>query len=197
MLELRDGTTSMGAPVASPNWTIEAAWSLYRMPFNDLLFSAQTVHRQNFDPNRVQFSKLLNIKTGGCPEDCGYCSQSAHFSTGLKASKLMEVESVVAEARKAKEGGATRYCMGAAWRNPKERDMDGRRNGRRLRRSGLETCMTLGMLRPQANCPPEAAGLDFYNHNIDTSARYYPQEIITTRTFPTARHTRKRPSIRN
>ena len=114
MLEVRDEST-VTAPLADgPAWTSAAAWSLYRLPFNDLLFKAQSIHRRHFDPNRVQLSKLLNIKTGGCPEDCGYCSQSSHHSTGLVASKLMDVEKVVAEARKAQEGGATRYCMGAA-----------------------------------------------------------------------------------
>jgi biotin synthase len=183
MLELTDGTTSTDAPVALPNWTIEAAWALYRMPFNDLLFKAQSVHRQHFDPNRVQLSKLLNIKTGGCPEDCGYCSQSAHHSTGLSATKLMEVEKVVAEARKARDGGATRYCMGAAWRNPKPRDMDAivEMVGR-VKALGLETCMTLGMLDREQSDRLSAAGLDYYNHNIDTSERYYPQ-VTSTRTF--------------
>jgi biotin synthase len=183
MLELRDGTTSMSAPAASPVWTREAAWSLYRMPFNDLLFKAQSVHRQHFDPNRVQLSKLLNIKTGGCPEDCGYCSQSSHHSTGLAAAKLMEVEKVVAEARKAKAGGATRYCMGAAWRNPKPRDMDAivAMVGQ-VKALGLETCMTLGMLDREQSDRLSAAGLDYYNHNIDTSERYYPQ-VTSTRTF--------------
>ncbi len=183
MLELQDGTTSTDAPAALPNWTIEAARSLYRMPFNDLLFKAQSVHRQHFDPNRVQLSKLLNIKTGGCPEDCGYCSQSSHHSTGLSASKLMEVEKVVAQARKAREGGATRYCMGAAWRNPKPRDMDAivEMVGR-VKALGLETCMTLGMLDREQSDRLSAAGLDYYNHNIDTSARYYPR-VTSTRTF--------------
>src|SRR5258708_25814056 len=146
MLELTTGTTSTTAHGASPAWTSEAAWSLYQLPFNDLLFKAQSIHRQHFNPNRVQLSKLLNIKTGGCAEDCGYCSQSSHHSTGLSASKLMEVEKVVAEARKAKEGGATRYCMGAAWRNPKPRDMDAivEMVGA-VKALGLETSMTLGL----------------------------------------------------
>src|SRR6201997_1976516 len=153
MLELRDGTTSMDAPPAAPRWSSEAAWSLYRQPFNDLLFTAQSAHRQNFDPNRVQLSRLLNIKTGGCPEDCGYCSQSSHHATGLAASKLMDVETILSEARKAKAGGATRYCMGAAWRNPKPRDMDAIVEIIGAEKAlGMETCMTLGMLdREQAN----------------------------------------------
>jgi len=183
MLEVRVETNLMMLPAASPAWTREAAWSLYRLPFNDLLFKAQTVHRQHFDPNRVQLSKLLNIKTGGCPEDCGYCSQSSHHSTGLAAAKLMDVEKVVTEARKAKASGATRYCMGAAWRNPKPRDMDAivEMVGA-VKSLGLETCMTLGMLdRDQAD-RLSAAGLDYYNHNIDTSERYYPS-VISTRSF--------------
>jgi biotin synthase len=183
MLEAREETTLMAVPAALPAWTGEAAWSVYRLPFNDLLFKAQSVHRQHFDPNRVQLSKLLNIKTGGCPEDCGYCSQSSHHSTGLAASRLMEVEKVVTEARKAKAGGATRYCMGAAWRNPKPRDMDAivEMVGA-VKALGLETCMTLGMLDREQSQRLSAAGLDYYNHNIDTSARYYPK-VISTRTF--------------
>jgi biotin synthase len=164
-------------------WTQSEAWALYQSPFNDLLFRAQTIHRQNFDPNRVQLSRLLSIKTGGCPEDCGYCSQSVHHETGLAASKLMEVERVVAEARKARDAGATRYCMGAAWRSPKSRDIDAvvaMVEG--VKALGMETCMTLGMLdRGQAGRLKQA-GLDYYNHNIDTSERYY-DEIITTRRF--------------
>jgi len=183
MLELATGATSTTAQAASAAWTSEAAWSLYQLPFNDLLFKAQSVHRQHFDPNRVQLSKLLNIKTGGCAEDCGYCSQSSHHSTDLAASKLMEVEKVVAEARKAREGGATRYCMGAAWRNPKPRDMDAIvEMVSAVKGLGLETCMTLGMLDREQSDRLSAAGLDYYNHNIDTSERYYPK-VISTRTF--------------
>jgi biotin synthase len=164
-------------------WTFENVQKIYNSPFNDLLFRAHSVHRANFDPNAVQMSRLLSIKTGGCPEDCGYCSQSAHSATGLKASKLMEVERVVTEARKAKEGGATRYCMGAAWRSPKDRDMDTiLAMVRGVRALGMETCMTLGMLTPAQSADLAKAGLDYYNHNIDTSERFY-SEIITTRTF--------------
>jgi biotin synthase len=183
MLELATGATSTMAQAALPAWTSEAAWSLHQLPFNDLLFKAHSIHRQHFDPNRVQLSKLLNIKTGGCTEDCGYCSQSSHHSTGLAASKLMEVEKVVAEARKAKEGGATRYCMGAAWRNPKPRDMDAIvEMVSAVKGLGLETCMTLGMLDREQSDRLGAAGLDYYNHNIDTSERYYPK-VISTRNF--------------
>jgi len=164
-------------------WTAAEAGALYAMPFNDLLFRAQTVHRQHFDPNRVQLSRLLSIKTGGCPEDCGYCSQSAHHETGLTASRLMEVEQVVASARAARDAGATRYCMGAAWRNPKPRDMEAvvaMVEG--VKALGMETCMTLGMLDRDQSEQLSRAGLDYYNHNIDTSERYYG-EIITTRRF--------------
>jgi biotin synthase len=183
MLEVRDQTAATPDAAALPRWTREAAWSVYQLPFNDLLFRAQSVHRQHFDPNRVQLSRLLNIKTGGCPEDCGYCSQSSHHATGVPASKLMEVEKIVAEARRAKQGGATRYCMGAAWRNPKPRDMDAIVEIiSAVKALGLETCMTLGMLdRAQAD-RLSAAGLDYYNHNIDTSEQYYPS-VISTRSF--------------
>lgn len=164
-------------------WTADQARALYEMPFNDLLFKAQAIHRQNFDPNAVQLSRLLSIKTGGCPEDCGYCSQSSHYSTGLSASKLMEVERVIAEARKARDAGATRYCMGAAWRSPKDRDMDAvLAMVKGVKALGMETCMTLGMLNPQQAQALGEAGLDYYNHNIDTSERYY-KDIITTRDF--------------
>ena len=183
MFDVQDETAVMQKAPAPQPWTRDAALALYLLPFNDLLFRAQSVHRQHFDPNRVQLSKLLNIKTGGCPEDCGYCSQSSHHSTGLAASKLMDVADVVAQAREARDGGATRYCMGAAWRNPKPRDMDAIvEMVAEVKALGLETCMTLGMLdRDQAECLSEA-GLDYYNHNIDTSEAYYPN-VVSTRTF--------------
>ena len=181
MLGLSNETSVTTA--VTPAWTAEHAWSVYRLSFNDLLFKAQSIHRQYFDPNRVQLSKLLNIKTGGCPEDCGYCSQSAHNATGLPASKLMEVEKIIAEARKAKAAGATRYCMGAAWRNPKPRDMDALVEVvGAVKALGLEICMTLGMLDREQSDRLSAAGLDYYNHNIDTSKRYYPQ-VSSTRTY--------------
>ncbi len=183
MLELRKEEKTKTMTVATPAWTAEAAWSVYRLPFNDLLFKAQSIHRQHFDPNRVQLSKLLSIKTGGCPEDCGYCSQSVHNATGLAASKLMDVEKIIAEARKAKAAGASRYCMGAAWRNPKPRDMEAIVEVvGAVKALGLETCMTLGMLDRDQSDRLSAAGLDYYNHNIDTSERYYPQ-VTSTRTF--------------
>jgi biotin synthase len=185
MLGVNDGETipAKERPQRSQRWTGEDAWAAYQLPFNDLLFRSQSVHREHFDPNRVQLSRLLNIKTGGCPEDCGYCSQSSHHATALAASKLMEVGKIVAEARKAKDSGATRYCMGAAWRNPKPRDMDAIVEVvGAVKELGLETCMTLGMLdRDQAD-RLSAAGLDYYNHNIDTSERFYPS-VTSTRTF--------------
>jgi biotin synthase len=183
MLELSHEAATAAPSIDPQKWTREAALALYCMPFNDLLFKAQSVHRQHFDPNRVQLSRLLNIKTGGCPEDCGYCSQSSHHATGLAASKLMDVEPILAEARKAKAGGATRYCMGAAWRNPKPRDMDAIVEiiGA-MKELGMETCMTLGMLdRDQADRLAEA-GLDYYNHNVDTSESYYPN-VVSTRSY--------------
>lgn len=164
-------------------WTRDEAARLYHAPFNDLLFQAQTVHRKNFDPNRVQRSRLLSIKTGGCPEDCSYCSQSVHHDSGLKASRLMEVEKVIAEANKAKAAGATRYCMGAAWRSPRARDMDAvvaMVEG--VKALGMETCMTLGMLDQQQADQLKEAGLDYYNHNIDTSEHFYG-EVIKSRRF--------------
>jgi biotin synthase len=165
------------------SWTREEALALYEAPFNDLLFQAQTVHREHFDPNKVQLSRLLSIKTGGCPEDCGYCSQSSHHDSGLKASRLMEVERVVAEARKARDAGATRYCMGAAWRGPKDRDMDAVvAIVEGVKALGMETCMTLGMLDSGQAARLGEAGLDYYNHTIDTSERYYG-EIISTHSF--------------
>ncbi|MGK2741953.1 biotin synthase BioB [Tepidicaulis sp. LMO-SS28] len=165
------------------DWTREEVEALLALPFNDLIFRAQQVHRQWFDPNEVQKSTLLSIKTGGCPEDCGYCNQSAKFDTGLKASKLMEVQKVLEGARRAKEAGASRYCMGAAWRNPKDRDMDAivaMIQG--VREMGMETCMTLGMLSPEQTIRLKEAGLDYYNHNVDTSEEYY-SEVVTTRTY--------------
>ena len=165
------------------DWTRAEAEAIYAAPLMDLLFQAQTVHRARFDPNQVQRSKLLSIKTGGCAEDCTYCSQSAVNGSQLSASKLMEVERVLAEARRAKAGGATRYCMGAAWRSPKDRDMTALAamiGG--VKAMGMETCMTLGMLDDTQVLRLRDAGLDYYNHNIDTSERYY-SEVITTRTF--------------
>lgn len=181
------GTDHKGSgTVISPSrhdWTLPDAQAIYNAPFPELLFQAQTIHRRFFDPTQVQKSTLLSIKTGGCAEDCAYCSQSAHFDTGLTASKLMEVEAVVSEARRAKAAGATRYCMGAAWRNPKSRDMPAIcAMIEQVKALGLETCMTLGMLDQTQASELKNAGLDYYNHNIDTSERYY-SEIISTRSF--------------
>ncbi|MGD8326131.1 MAG: biotin synthase BioB [Sphingomonadales bacterium] len=167
------------------DWTLEEAQALHQKPFMDLLWEAQNIHRQNHEPGAVQLSQLVSIKTGGCPEDCGYCSQSAKFAktTGLKATKLMEVEAVISEAKKAKEGGATRYCMGAAWTSPKDRDMETvEAMIAGVKALGLETCATLGMVDEDQASRLKDAGLDYYNHNIDTSERFY-SEIITTRKF--------------
>jgi biotin synthase len=182
-LDASSRTVSRGGPAIRHDWTSAEALALYDLPFMDLLFRAQSVHRTSFDPNKVQMSRLLSIKTGGCAEDCGYCSQSAHHKTGLKASKLVEVERVITEAKKAKAAGATRYCMGAAWRSPKARDMDvvvAMVEG--VKALGMETCMTLGMLSDDDIFKLRDAGLDYYNHNVDTSEAYY-DKIITTRTY--------------
>jgi biotin synthase len=165
------------------DWQRSEIEELFAQPFADLLFLAQSIHRHYFDPNKVQMSRLLSIKTGGCPEDCAYCPQSSGFETGVDADKLMDVGAVLDEARQAKAGGASRFCMGAAWRNPKDRDIDklvGIIEG--VRGLGLETCMTLGMLTEIQAGRLADAGLDYYNHNIDTSPEFYG-EIITTRTF--------------
>lgn len=165
------------------NWNLKEVNALFAMPFNDLMFKAQTVHRENFNPNEVQVSTLLSIKTGACPEDCKYCSQSARNKTDLEKESLLAVEKVLEAAKKAKKMGSTRFCMGAAWRNPKERDMpyvlDMVKNVKAL---GLETCMTLGMLSGDQADRLNDAGLDYYNHNLDTSPEHYNQ-IITTRTY--------------
>jgi biotin synthase len=165
------------------NWNVKEVQALFDLPFNDLMFKAQTVHRENFNANEVQVSTLLSIKTGACPEDCKYCSQSARNKTDLEKESLLAVEKVLEAAKRAKEMGSTRFCMGAAWRNPKERDMpyvlDMVKNVKAL---GLETCMTLGMLSGEQADRLNEAGLDYYNHNLDTSPEHYNQ-IITTRTF--------------
>jgi biotin synthase len=165
------------------DWRKSEVLHLFGLPFNDLLFMAHGVHREHFDPNQVQISTLLSIKTGGCAEDCAYCPQSAHFDTGLKAGKLMDKDAVIAEARKAKDAGASRFCMGAAWREPKDRDIDalaGIIEG--VKDLGMETCATLGMLTDNQAQRLKSCGLDYYNHNLDTSPEYYGN-IITTRTY--------------
>ncbi len=165
------------------DWSADEVSALFDLPFNDLIFRAQTVQRRHFDANEIQMSTLLSIKTGGCPEDCAYCPQSAHFETGLERETLMAVETVVAEAARAKATGATRYCMGAAWRSPKERDLDAVcEMVKRVKALGLETCVTLGMLEGAQAARLKDAGLDYYNHNLDTSEAFYG-EIITTRTY--------------
>ncbi len=165
------------------DWTREELAALFALPFADLIFLAQTVHRRHFVANEVQISTLLSIKTGGCPEDCGYCSQSAHHESGLKASKLMDVSAVVTDAKNAKRAGATRFCMGAAWRSPKDKDLDAVcEMVSEVKALGMETCVTLGMLTQEQAAKLKGAGLDYYNHNIDTSPEYYEQ-IITTRTY--------------
>jgi biotin synthase len=165
------------------DWTRAEITALFDLPFNDLLWQAQQAHRAHHDANAVQLSTLLSIKTGGCAENCGYCSQSASFDTGLKAQKLMVVEEVLAAAREAKANGSERFCMGAAWRSPKDRDMDAivaMVEG--VKAMGLETCMTLGMLSDEQTGRLAGAGLDYYNHNLDSSPEYY-EKIVSTRTF--------------
>jgi biotin synthase len=165
------------------DWTDKEVLSLFALPFNDLLFAAQQAHRRHFDANAVQLSTLLSIKTGGCPEDCKYCPQSAHYATGVKAEKLMDVAAVVGAAKAAKEAGASRYCMGAAWRAPKDRDVDSVcAMVAGVKALGLETCATLGMLTRDQARRLKQAGLDYYNHNLDTSPDFYG-EIISTRTY--------------
>ncbi|RUO50873.1 biotin synthase BioB [Pseudidiomarina aquimaris] len=165
------------------DWQREEIEALFALPMNDLLFKAQQVHRQHFDSNKVQVSTLLSIKTGACPEDCKYCPQSAHYHTGVDRERLMAVEKVLREAEAAKAQGASRFCMGAAWRNPKDRDMPYVIEMiKGVKELGLETCMTLGMLSAEQAQALQQAGLDYYNHNLDTSPEFYG-EIISTRTY--------------
>ena len=165
------------------DWTREEIAALFDLPFADLLYEAQTIHRANHPRNEVQLSTLLSIKTGGCPEDCGYCSQSSEAESGLKATKLMDVQAVLQSAAQAKDNGSGRFCMGAAWRNPKDRDMPALiEMVKGVRQMGMETCMTLGMLSESQARQLADAGLDYYNHNIDTSPENYAN-VITTRTF--------------
>jgi len=193
-------------PVATPNreqcnaaalrfdWRASEITALFELPLNDLLYTAQQTHRAYFDPNEVQISTLLSIKTGGCPEDCGYCPQSVHHNTQLEPDSLLDVEAVVDAARNARQSGASRFCMGAAWRNPRGRNFERvLEMVQRVRAEGLETCMTLGMLDAQQALRLKQAGLDYYNHNLDTSPEFYG-EIISTRTYEdrlqTIRHVR-------
>jgi biotin synthase len=179
-------TESDRAPLSAGvrfDWRLDEIEALYEMPFNDLLFRAQSVHREHFDPNTVQVSTLLSIKTGGCPEDCGYCPQSVHHEASVPAEKLMDVDAVVEAARNARQAGASRFCMGAAWRNPRGRNFERvLEMVERVRAEGLETCVTLGMLDAGQSQQLKAAGLDYYNHNLDTSPEFYG-EIISTRTY--------------
>ncbi len=169
--------------VTNLRWSRADVAALLALPFPELMYRAQSVHRENFDPARVQISTLLSIKTGGCPEDCGYCPQAAGADTGTKASKLMAVEAVLAEARAAKEKGAARFCMGAAWRSPKDHDLDNVCEMiAGVKSLGLETCVTLGMLTVPQTAKLKDAGLDYYNHNLDTSPEYYGK-VISTRTY--------------
>ena len=165
------------------DWHLDEVLALFAQPFNDLLFQAQLVHRQHFDANRVQVSTLLSIKTGACPEDCKYCPQSGHYNTGLDKQKLLEVQKVLEEAQRAKTQGSTRFCMGAAWKHPTAKDMPYvLEMVKGVKAMGLETCMTLGKLDEQQSRELAEAGLDYYNHNLDTSPEFYSQ-IITTRTY--------------
>lgn len=165
------------------DWQLEEIQALFDLPFNDLLFQAQSAHRQHFDANEVQVSTLLSIKTGACPEDCGYCSQSARYDTGLERERLMPLDEVIANARKAREQGATRFCMGAAWRNPTDTNLDKViEMVSAVRELGMETCVTLGMLSQAQAERLHDAGLDYYNHNLDTSPEFYGN-VITTRTY--------------
>jgi biotin synthase len=178
-------SASLAADPAQPrhDWTLEQVEALFELPFTELVFRAADVHRRWFDPTELQISQLLSVKTGGCPENCGYCSQSQHFKTATTASKLMEADAVIAAAAEAKAGGAQRFCMGAAWRDLKDRDLPkvaAMIGG--VKALGLETCATLGMLTPDQAKALKTAGLDFYNHNLDTGPDYYDQ-VVTTRTY--------------
>ena len=165
------------------DWKLDEIRALFEMPFNDLLFKAHSIHREVFDPNQVQVSSLLNIKTGACPEDCSYCSQSSKYDTGLERESLMEIEQVLKKAQIAKDKGASRFCMGAAWRNPTDKSLDKvipMIQG--VKAMGMETCVTLGMLTPKQASTLKEAGLDYYNHNIDTSKEHY-SNVVSTRHF--------------
>ena len=174
--------TVIAVAVAPARWTVDQVAALFDLPFNDLIYRAQTVHREHFDANAVQRSTLISIKTGGCPEDCGYCPQAARYHTGVDNEAMLSVDQVVAAAQCAKDNGATRFCMGAAWRGPKQRDLDKVVDMiTAVRGLGMETCATLGMLKDGQAEQLKTAGLDYYNHNIDTAPEFYG-EIVTTRT---------------
>jgi biotin synthase len=184
MSRIANATPCLTGPSPSRHdWTRQEIGALFDLPFPELMFRAQTAHRQHFDPTEVQISTLLSIKTGGCPEDCAYCPQSARYDTGVRAEKLMALETVLAEARAAKSAGASRFCMGAAWRSPKDRELDSVcEMVEAIKALGLETCATLGMLNATQARRLKESGLDYYNHNLDTSPEFYGQ-IITTRVY--------------
>ena len=170
-------------PELRNDWSMEQVTALFQQPFNDLLFQAHSIHRHHFDPNEVQISTLLSIKTGACPEDCAYCPQSARYNTGLERESLLSVDQVLEAAREAKDRGASRFCMGAAWRNPKDKDLEPvLQMVAGVKALGMETCTTLGMLTAEQTQRLKTAGLDYYNHNLDTSPEFYG-EIISTRTY--------------
>ncbi|HXC39877.1 MAG TPA: biotin synthase BioB [Burkholderiales bacterium] len=183
---LREADLAQARPVApstKPRYSVAEVAALFELPFNDLMYRAQSVHRAHFDPNAVQLSTLLSIKTGGCPEDCGYCPQAARYHTGVEAQPLLGLDTVLDAAREAKTNGASRFCMGAAWRGPKQRDLEPVLDMvRGVKALGLETCATLGMLKDGQAEQLKAAGLDYYNHNLDTAPEFYGQ-IITTRDY--------------
>jgi biotin synthase len=170
-------------PQAVQRWSVAEVEALFKLPFSDLMYRAQQVHRENFDPNAVQLSTLLSIKTGGCSEDCGYCTQSSYHSAGVENMKMLEVDEVLKAARAAKDAGAGRFCMGAAWREPSDKDMKAVvEMVKEVRALGMETCATLGMLNDEQTEQLRAAGLDYYNHNLDTAPEFYGN-IITTRDY--------------
>ncbi len=182
---VRAGTRTGAAPAdgVRHDWTLDQILALFALPFSDLLFQAHCVYRRTFDPNQIQACTLLSIKTGGCPEDCGYCAQSVHHATGVQAQKLMSVDDVAAAARRARDAGSGRFCMGAAWRSLGERNVDRITEMiKAVKAEGMETCVTLGMLTGDQAQRLKAAGLDYYNHNVDTSEAFY-STIITTRTY--------------
>jgi len=175
--------SSSAKPISKPNWTVEQIEALFKLPFADLMYRAQQVHREHFDPNAVQLSTLLSIKTGGCSEDCGYCPQSAFHNAGVENKKMLDVSEVVKAAKAAQQAGANRFCMGAAWREPNQEDMESvTEMVKAVRELGMETCATLGMLTDGQAEQLRAAGLDYYNHNLDTSPEFYG-DIISTRDY--------------
>ena len=176
-------TPAEARAAAAQRWPVDKVEELFNLPFNELLFRAQQVHRENFDPQQVELATLMSIKTGGCPEDCGYCPQAQRYDTGVEAQKILELETVLNAAKQAKEHGATRFCMGAAWRGPKDRDLDHvEAMVRGVKDLGMEACVTLGMLEDGQAERLKAAGLDYYNHNLDTAPEFY-NDIISTRHY--------------